>query len=230
MNGARPDLRPIELLPDGASHIVPLDNAVAVVSTNTWAAIEAAKNVGNSVCVNPPNAALLDSNVFKAQAMHLLGRGAPYIVEKIGDVDTGGAITAGGGANVTTITDCTFSITNPAGAAHWTSSTAASTWRIARSSRTPERASPSARKAAAARSASARPWPRRSRIAPSPPTPKTEPQPALAPEAAQHGETAGEQERGSAGFRHGQRRGRFGKAGRWRGRGAQHDDRSVADV
>ena len=74
MNGARPDLRAIELLPGGASHIVPLDNAVAVVSTNTWAAIEAAKNVGNSVWVNPPNAALIDSNVFNAQAMHLLGQ------------------------------------------------------------------------------------------------------------------------------------------------------------
>lgn len=80
-------LTPPVPLPSGATHVVPLDNAVAVVASNTWAAIEAAQNVSSSVWVNPPNAALLDSTVFKAQAMQLLGRGAPYITEKVGDVD-----------------------------------------------------------------------------------------------------------------------------------------------
>ena len=72
-------------LPPGATHIVPLDNAVAVVASNTWSAMEAAKEIegddddgdDESIWEIPPDAALLDSDVFHEQAMHLLGRGEP---------------------------------------------------------------------------------------------------------------------------------------------------------
>ncbi len=78
-------------VPAGASAVVPLDNAYALVSwlpgANTWALMEAAKQIGSNIWNNPPNAALLDSTVFQNQAMHLMGRGAPYIAEKVGDVD-----------------------------------------------------------------------------------------------------------------------------------------------
>ena len=78
-------------VPPGASAVVPLDNAYALVSwlpgTNTWALMEAAKEISSNIWNTPPNAALLDSTVFQNQAMSLLGRGTPYIAEKIGDVD-----------------------------------------------------------------------------------------------------------------------------------------------
>jgi isoquinoline 1-oxidoreductase subunit beta len=78
-------------VPRGASAVVPLDNAYALVSwlpgANTWALMEAAKEIGGNIWNTPPNAALLDSSVFQNQAMSLLGRGAPYIAEKVGDVD-----------------------------------------------------------------------------------------------------------------------------------------------
>ncbi len=73
-------------VPQGATAVVPLDNAVAVVSTNTWAAIQASRQMSAS-WNNPPNAALLDSNVFATQAKHLLGRGAPYIADQRGNVN-----------------------------------------------------------------------------------------------------------------------------------------------
>ncbi len=78
-------------VPPGASAVVPLDNAFALVSwlpgANTWGLMEAAKEIGGSIWNTPADAALLDSTVFHDQAMHLLGRGAPYIAEKDGDVD-----------------------------------------------------------------------------------------------------------------------------------------------
>ncbi len=78
-------------VPPGASAVVPLDNAYALVSwrpgANTWGLMEAAKEIGGNIWNNPPGAALLDSKVFSDQAMNLLGRGTPYISEKDGDVD-----------------------------------------------------------------------------------------------------------------------------------------------
>jgi isoquinoline 1-oxidoreductase beta subunit len=78
-------------VPPGASAVVPLDNAYALVSwlpgANTWALMEAAKEVSSNIWNTPANAAPLDSTVFQNQAMSLLGRGAPYIAEKAGDVD-----------------------------------------------------------------------------------------------------------------------------------------------
>ncbi len=77
-------------VPSGASAVVPLDNAYALVSwlpgANTWGLMETAKNV-NASWNKLPDVNLLDSNVFKSQAMNLLGRGTPYISEKSGDVD-----------------------------------------------------------------------------------------------------------------------------------------------
>jgi isoquinoline 1-oxidoreductase subunit beta len=78
-------------VPPNASAVVPLDNAFALVSwlpgANTWALMEAAKEISGNIWSNPPNAALLDSTVFKSQAMSLLGRGAPFIAEQKGDVN-----------------------------------------------------------------------------------------------------------------------------------------------
>ena len=76
--------------PSGTSAVVPLDNAYALVSwlpgANTWALMEAAKQIGGDIWTTPANAALLDSNVFQSQAMQLLGRGTPLIAEQKGDV------------------------------------------------------------------------------------------------------------------------------------------------
>lgn len=78
-------------VPPGASAVVPLDNAYALVSwlpgANTWALMEAAKQIGGNIWNLPANAAQLDSNVFQAQAMQLLGRGTPLIAEQKGNVD-----------------------------------------------------------------------------------------------------------------------------------------------
>ncbi len=80
-------------VPRGASAVVPLDNAYALVSwlpgANTWALMEAAKQIGSSIWNTPANASLLDSAVFQNQAMQLLGRGTPFIAEQKGDVDAG---------------------------------------------------------------------------------------------------------------------------------------------
>ena len=69
-----------------------LPNAIALVSwlpnTTTWTLIEAAKAIGGGIWNAAPNAALLDSTVFKSQAMSLLGRGTPFIAETKGNVDT----------------------------------------------------------------------------------------------------------------------------------------------
>ena len=75
-------------VPPGASAVVPLDNAYALVSwlpgANTWGLIEAAKEIGGNIWNTDPDAALIDSKVFHSQAMHLLGRGTPYIAEQDG--------------------------------------------------------------------------------------------------------------------------------------------------
>ena len=75
-------------VPPGASAVVPLDNAYALVSwrpgANTWALMEAAKQISSSIWNTPANASLLDSTVFQNQAMQLLGRGTPFIAEQKG--------------------------------------------------------------------------------------------------------------------------------------------------
>jgi isoquinoline 1-oxidoreductase beta subunit len=91
-------LKTTPAVPPGASAIVPLDNAYALVSwlpgANTWALMEAAKEIGGNIWNTPANAALLDSTVFQNQAMHLLGRGAPLIAEQKGDVNAAFATAA----------------------------------------------------------------------------------------------------------------------------------------
>lgn len=74
--------------PAGVLAVVPLDNAVAVVATNTWLAMEEAKEVDISWNM-PPGYERLDSAVFEAQAQQLMGRGAAYIAEKDGDPEAG---------------------------------------------------------------------------------------------------------------------------------------------
>lgn len=84
-------LRIAPSVPRGASAVVPLDNAFALVSwepgANTWSLMEAAKEIGGNIWNTDPDVALLDSEVFHTQAMHLLGRGTPYIAEEDGDVE-----------------------------------------------------------------------------------------------------------------------------------------------
>ena len=98
MGGTLKDLVTINV-PSGASAVVklgatatnPVNNAIALVSwlpgANTWGLMETMKNISNNIWNTPADAALLDSAVFQKQAMSLLGRGAPYTVEKVGDVD-----------------------------------------------------------------------------------------------------------------------------------------------
>ncbi len=78
--------------PSSAIALVPLlpisgttANAVAVVSTDTYKAKNLANGISNNYWTAPANAALLDSNVFLAQAQQLMGRGAPYMAEQTGD-------------------------------------------------------------------------------------------------------------------------------------------------
>ncbi len=92
-------LKTVPGVPSGASAVVPLgatatnpvNNAIALVSwlpgANTWGLMETMKQIGGNIWNTPANAALLDTTVFQKQAMSLLGRGAPYIAEKVGDVD-----------------------------------------------------------------------------------------------------------------------------------------------
>ncbi len=87
-------------VPSGASAVVklgatatnPVNNAIALVSwlpgANTWGLMETMKNISGNIWNTPANAALLDSTVFKSQALSLLGRGTPFIAEQKGDVDT----------------------------------------------------------------------------------------------------------------------------------------------
>jgi isoquinoline 1-oxidoreductase beta subunit len=86
-------------VPSGASAVVklgatatnPVNNAIALVSwlpgANTWGLMETMKNISGNIWNTPANAALLDSTVFKSQAMSLLGRGTPFIAEQKGNVD-----------------------------------------------------------------------------------------------------------------------------------------------
>ena len=75
-------------VPSGALAVVPLDNAVAVVATNTWQAKEAASQL--SVSWNlPATASQVDSAVFQTQALKLLASGTPYTAENRGDTTVG---------------------------------------------------------------------------------------------------------------------------------------------
>ncbi|MGB8168880.1 MAG: molybdopterin cofactor-binding domain-containing protein [Chthoniobacteraceae bacterium] len=86
--------------PSGSIALVPLlplvngvlgtvANAVGVVATNTYQAINYANSVSATKWTAPTTANLMDNTVQLAQAKQLLGRGTPYIAEQIGDVDAG---------------------------------------------------------------------------------------------------------------------------------------------
>ncbi len=71
-------------VPPGASAVVPLDNAVAVVATNTWQAMQAADQLEVSWNI-PSSAQNLTSSVILAQAQQLMATGTPVTAERQGD-------------------------------------------------------------------------------------------------------------------------------------------------
>lgn len=85
--------------PSGAIAVVPLlasdsrgamiagtTNAIAVVAKNTYAAMQAAKEV-QAKWTNPPAVAGLESNAILTQAQQLLATGTPLVAESAGDVN-----------------------------------------------------------------------------------------------------------------------------------------------
>jgi len=89
-------------VPAGALAVVPLDNAVAVVATNTWAAMKLANSL-NVTWINPAETAKQNSADFAVTAGVLMGSTKPYVVgaDNTGAVYT--AETAGtGNANLAT--------------------------------------------------------------------------------------------------------------------------------
>ncbi|CAB4880725.1 unannotated protein [freshwater metagenome] len=91
-------------VPTGALAVVPLGNAVAVVATNTWAAMNAAANM--SVSWNTPaNASQLTSSTILAQANTLMASGTPGfpLAEQVGDAP-------GAFAAATTKIDATYQL------------------------------------------------------------------------------------------------------------------------
>lgn len=81
-------LKSTPAIPKGAIAVVPLDNAVAVVATNTWAAKNAAENLSVSWSI-PTTASSIDSGIFATQAQTLMGSTTPYVAEAAGDVNGG---------------------------------------------------------------------------------------------------------------------------------------------
>lgn len=72
-------------VPAGATAVVPLGNAVAVISTNTWAAFQAAQQLQASWTV-PASSLQIDSPNIDAQATSLMSTGAALVAETAGDV------------------------------------------------------------------------------------------------------------------------------------------------
>lgn len=78
-------LKSTPAVPPGASAVVPLDNAVAVVASNTWQAMQAAAELQVSWNI-PSSASSVDSGVFLTQAKQLMTNGTSVIAEQVGDV------------------------------------------------------------------------------------------------------------------------------------------------
>jgi isoquinoline 1-oxidoreductase beta subunit len=87
-------------VPRGAQHVFPLKaelnrgavirgttNALAVIATNTWAALQGARSVQAKWSI-PPSSLNLDSQVILAQARSLMTTGSGLTAEKIGDPDS----------------------------------------------------------------------------------------------------------------------------------------------
>ncbi len=71
-------------VPSGATAVVPLGDAVAVVSTNTWAAMRAARSL-KATWTTPADAASNTTATMQAQAATLLGSGTPIVAQAVGD-------------------------------------------------------------------------------------------------------------------------------------------------
>jgi isoquinoline 1-oxidoreductase beta subunit len=89
-------------LPRGAMAVVPLDNAVAVVAGNTWAALEAAKEL-QVRWILPASAASSSTAAIAAAAAQLLASGTPVAAESQGNV-------AAALASAATLVDATYSL------------------------------------------------------------------------------------------------------------------------
>ncbi len=74
----------IPAVPQGAVAVVPLDNAVAVVATNTWQASQAANQLQASWNM-PASAAGVDSVLYATQSQQLMATGAAFTAERQGD-------------------------------------------------------------------------------------------------------------------------------------------------
>ena len=77
-------LKSTPAVPQGATAVVPLGNAVAVVATNTWQAIQAAGQLQAS-WNNPSSAQSLTSSTILTQAQQLMTTGTPVTAEQRGD-------------------------------------------------------------------------------------------------------------------------------------------------
>ena len=78
-------LRGTPSVPQGALGVVPLDNAVAVIATNTWQAMQAAQELQANWSI-PTSAKNVDSGLFLTQAQQLMTGNAAIVAEQQGDV------------------------------------------------------------------------------------------------------------------------------------------------
>lgn len=88
-------LKTTPAVPAGATAVVNLGNAVAVVARNTWAAIMAAKQLSAS-WLNPADAASNTTSTITSTAQTLLASGTPVIAEPYPAADTAAALAAVG--------------------------------------------------------------------------------------------------------------------------------------
>ncbi|MFM2105195.1 MAG: hypothetical protein RL338_227 [Chloroflexota bacterium] len=88
-------LKATPAIPAGATAVVNLGNAVAIVARNTWAAIMASKQLSAS-WTTPADAASNSSSAIRTTAQTLLASGTPVIAEPAGAADTGAALAAVG--------------------------------------------------------------------------------------------------------------------------------------
>ena len=95
-------LRGTPSVPQGALGVVPLGNAVAVIATNTWQAMQAAQELQANWSI-PTSAKNVDSGLFLTQAQQLMTGNAAIVAEQQGDV-------AGSFANSARVLDLTYNL------------------------------------------------------------------------------------------------------------------------
>lgn len=79
-------LKSTPAVPPGASAVVPLDNAVAIVASNTWQAMQAAAELQANWSI-PTSAKGIDSALYLTQAQKLMASGPVVIAEQTGDIN-----------------------------------------------------------------------------------------------------------------------------------------------